>query len=165
MDHPAVADVEADVAEPVEEDEVAGLQVAAVDRPAVGVLSGGVVRQPDPEPSRRRRRRDRSSRTRSVSCRRSDTGTPSSAAAIRTARWPSVGALGFGRGSGLQRHRLTDVAPDSGRSGARAASPPRALATGTRSTQSASRQMRVERAMEKVTGTQHGRLKRPAASQ
>ena len=51
VDHAPVADVEADVAEPPEEDEVAGPQVPAADRAADAVERGRVVRQLDAEPA------------------------------------------------------------------------------------------------------------------
>ncbi len=49
MDDPAAADVETDVPEAVEEDEVAGLQAARIDGPAVAVLRRGIVWQRDAE--------------------------------------------------------------------------------------------------------------------
>src|SRR3954447_20655429 len=49
VDDLVAADVDALVGEAVEEDEVAGLELAARDRSSVAVLRGGVVRQRDPE--------------------------------------------------------------------------------------------------------------------
>src|SRR4051812_9671528 len=49
MDEEAAADVHADVAEPVEEEEVAGAQPPAGDAPAHSELRTRVVRQRDPE--------------------------------------------------------------------------------------------------------------------
>ena len=133
MDHPAVTDVEADVAEPVEEDEVAGLQVAAVDRPAVGVLGGGVVRQPDPEllvdvgdeagavePTRR---------AAAVAIRARRARRPRSARPAGRASAPCASAAAAAAAAPPDRR-----APDSGRSEARVASPqprsPRARGAG-----------------------------------
>ncbi len=47
MDELAIADVDADMTEPVEEDEVAGLELVARHRDAVVELVGSVVRQRD----------------------------------------------------------------------------------------------------------------------
>src|ERR1041385_7321566 len=49
VDETSGPDVDADVAEPVEEDEVAGPQRAAGDTPALAELRARVVRQVDPE--------------------------------------------------------------------------------------------------------------------
>ena len=87
---------------------------------------------------------------------------------MRTARWPSVGCLGFGRGTGRSgiepAFRAGFATVGSERSFAAAALAAGARCRESASAQSASRQMRKERAIETVTGTQHGHLKRPAAS-
>src|SRR6187551_3539494 len=49
VDEAPATDVDADVAEPVEEDEVAGLKVAQRDRAAVAVLGVRAVRERDPD--------------------------------------------------------------------------------------------------------------------
>ena len=109
----------------------------------------------------RPRRRDRSSRTRSASCRRSDMARR--ARPRRCARHAGrASAASAGSGTGCNGTALPTRAGFGtvGNAGRIAAAP---LATGRTSTQSASRQMRVERAIERVTGRQDGRLKRPAA--
>src|SRR6188472_1048884 len=51
VDHPAVADVEADVPQAAEEDEVAGAHRGEPDVATDAVERSSVVRQADPEPS------------------------------------------------------------------------------------------------------------------
>src|SRR4029453_2994788 len=47
MDHPAVADVQADVAEPVKEEEVARAEARAADGATDAIQGRGIVRQRD----------------------------------------------------------------------------------------------------------------------
>ena len=145
VDDPAAADVEADVAEPVEEDEVAGLEVARGRRRGRTRTARRRCAEAGRRACRRRRRRARSSRTRSASCRRSGTARraprPRSGRPAGRATGPRASARARG-----QRHRACRSGPGSQRrerSGA--ASQPTPPGASTR--QSASRQMRAERAM------------------
>ena len=79
---------------------------------------------------------------------------------MRTARWPSVGGLGLGLGTGRSGIELA-IRAGFATVGSERPLAAAALATGTTSRpstsrQSASRQMRMERAMERVTGTHTG---------
>ena len=90
VDEAAAADVHADVADAVEEDEVAGAERAARDAAAEVEVGVGAVREARSRSGRRRSARSRSSRSRR--CGESPPqryGTPSSRRAKRTARTPT----------------------------------------------------------------------------
>ena len=107
VDEAAAADVDPDVAEPVEEDEVAGLELGQRDRAAVAVLRVRAVRQRDARSGRRRTSRARSSRSRTARRRPRRTACRGTASRSRRRRraWAAARRSARRRGRRADRNR------------------------------------------------------------